>query len=110
VIVGNGLAGAWALCAHFQARLRTRVLWWFTAVAEVAIFVQAGLGVGVMADEDVEAPDFHVFYGFLAIIAVAILYSYRTTSPWVRERVHLVYGLGGLFIMGLAIRALLLDV
>ena len=40
--------------------------------------------------------------------AVAILYGYRTTSPWVKEREFLVYGLGSLFIMGLAIRELFL--
>jgi hypothetical protein len=47
-----------------------------------------------------------MFYGFLTIIAVAIIYSYRHQM---RHRIYLLYGLGGLFIMGLAIRALLLD-
>ena len=35
------------------------------------------------------------------------LYSYRTTSPWVRDRMYLVYGFGSLFLMGLGIRAML---
>jgi hypothetical protein len=47
-----------------------------------------------------------VFYGFLAVFAVAIIYSYRTQ---LRNRLYLLYGLGGLFIMGLGIRALLLK-
>ena len=38
---------------------------------------------------------------------VGIVYSYRTTSPWVRERIYLVYGATGLFLMGLGIRAML---
>ncbi|MGH9186854.1 MAG: hypothetical protein ACRD0U_13720 [Acidimicrobiales bacterium] len=109
VIVGNGLAGVWALAAHWVPSLRTRALWWFTVLAEVAIFVQVALGVGLVAGEDIEPPQFHMFYGFVAIIAVGILYSYRTTSPWVRQRVYLVYGLGSLFLMGLAIRALLVG-
>jgi hypothetical protein len=58
--------------------------------------------------EDLEPPQLHVLYGFSAIIAVAILYGYRSTSDWVREREHLVYGLGSLFIMGLGIRELFL--
>ncbi len=108
VIAGNGVAGAWALAANWLASLRTRALWWFVVLAEVSIFVQAGLGAGIMRDENVEPAEFHVFYGFVAIIAVGILYSYRSTSPWVREHSYLVYGLGSLFLMGLGIRALLL--
>ena len=47
-----------------------------------------------------------MFYGFVAIIAVAIIYSYRTQM---RHRLYLLYGLGGLFLMGLGIRALLVG-
>ncbi|CAN5165674.1 hypothetical protein BH18ACT4_BH18ACT4_00740 [soil metagenome] len=109
MIVGNGLAGLWALSAHWWASLRTRALWWFVVAAEVAIFVQAGLGVGLVTGEGIEPPQFHLFYGFVAIIVVGILYSYRTTSPWVRQRAYLVYGLGSFFLMGLGIRALLVG-
>ncbi len=51
-------------------------------------------------------PDFHAFYGFVAIIAVAIIYSYRSQM---QHRRYLLYGLGSLFVMGLAIRAMILD-
>jgi uncharacterized membrane protein len=106
VIVGNGLAGLWAGAAHWLPSLRTRALWWFTAVAEVAVFVQVGLGVGLVAGEGLQAPQFHMFYGFVAIIAVGIIYSYRQQ---LRHRLYLLYGGGGLFIMGLGIRALLVG-
>jgi predicted anti-sigma-YlaC factor YlaD len=106
VIVGNGLAGLWALAAHWLPSLRTRALWWFTAFAEVAVFVQVALGVGMVAGQGIQAPQFHMFYGFVAIISVGILYSYRQQ---LRERVHLLYGFGGLFVMGLGIRALLVG-
>ena len=46
------------------------------------------------------------FYGFVALISVALLYSYRTQiKPWL----YLLYGFGSLFLMGLAIRAMLLG-
>ena len=77
--------------------------------AELTIFVQAGLGVALVNVEKIDPPQFHLFYGFVAIIAVGILYSYRTTSPWVRERLYLVYGFGSLFLMGLGIRAMLVS-
>ena len=70
------------------------------------MFVQVGLGVGLVAGQGVEAPQFHMFYGFVAIIAVGILYSYRQQ---LRDYVFLLYGFGGLFVMGLGIRALLVG-
>ena len=47
-------------------------------------------------------------YGFSAIIAVGILYSYRT-SPFMKGKQYLLYGLGCLFIMGLGLRAGLIS-
>jgi hypothetical protein len=106
MIIGNGLAGLWCLGAHRWPDLRTRALWWFTIAAELAVFVQVGLGVATMQAEDLEPKQFHMFYGFVAIISIAILYSYRAQ---LRHRLFLLYGFGGLFIMGLGIRALLVG-
>ena len=106
VIVSNGLAGLWALGANWFAPLRTRALWWVVIAAEVAVFVQVGLGVWLQAVQHRPPGDFHAFYGFLTIIAVAILYAYRNQ---LRSRMYLLYGGGSLFIMGLAIRAVILD-
>jgi len=103
VIVGNGLAGLWALGALRWASLRTPALWWFTAAVQVSVFVEVGLGVGMVAGRKVPDLQFHMFYGFVAIVAVGIIYSYRQQ---LRDRLYLLYGLGGLFVMGLGIRAL----
>jgi hypothetical protein len=105
VVVGNGLAGLWAIGAHFWKPLRVRSLWWFTWVAEIAIFAQVILGVAVQERDDIEAPEFHTFYGFVAIIAVAIVYAYRHQ---LEEHRYLLYGGGGLFLMGLGIRSMVL--
>lgn len=104
VIIGNALAGLWSLGALKLPSLRTRALWWFTAFAQLAVFVQVSLGVGMVAGQKRQAPQFHMFYGFVAIIAVAIIYSYRNQM---KHKLYLLYGLGGLFIMGLGIRAML---
>lgn len=71
------------------------------------MFVQVALGVGMVAGQHIEAPQFHMFYGFVAIIAVGIIYSYRNQIA--RQYLYLLYGGGGLFIMGLGIRALLVG-
>jgi hypothetical protein len=106
VIVGNGLAGLWSLGAHWLPALRTRALWWFTVLVELSIFVQVGMGVGMVAGQGIEAPQFHMFYGFVAIAAVGIIYSYRDQLASYR---YLLYGGGGVFLMGLGIRAVLVG-
>ena len=104
MVVGNGLAGAWALAAHRADALRGRALWWFTALVQVVIAVQVTLGVGLVAGQDIEPPQFHLFYGFVALITVGIVYSYRQS---LRPHRHLLYGCAGLFLMGLGIRAMI---
>ena len=104
VILGNAMAGVWALAAHKVEALRTRALWWFTAVVELAIVVQVCLGVYMQSAQDIPVETFHMFYGFVAIIAGGILYSYRQQLA---HRLYLLYGFGGLFLMGLGIRAML---
>ena len=106
VIISNGLAGVWALAAHRFPPLRSRALWWFTVAAQVAMFVQVGLGVALVSGEGIEAPQFHMFYGFVALIAIGCLYAYRAQ---LRHRLYLLYGFGGLFVMGLGIRAMLVG-
>ncbi len=106
VIIGNALAGIWALSAHKLVSLRTRALWWYTALAQFTMFVQVILGVIMVNRDKVVFPAFHAFYGFVGIIAIAIIYSYRAQ---LKGRVYLLYGFGGLFIMGLGIRAMLVG-
>ncbi len=105
-IVANGLAGAWCLGAHWLPSLRVRPLWWFVVAAEVAVVVQVALGVYLLAGEGLQVPQFHIFYGFVAVVSIAILYGYRTQLvAWQ----YLLYGFGGLFVMGLAIRAMTVN-
>lgn len=104
VIVGNGMAGLWALLALRIPGLRTKALWWFTAIVQIAIVLQVVLGVVLVSARGLQVEQFHMFYGFVAIIAGAIMYSYRHSMA---HRIYLLYGLGGLFLMGLGIRAML---
>ena len=106
VIIGNAIAGVWALVAHKNLAMRSRALWWFVGLVQFTVFVQVALGVAVVNRDKIEYPAFHAFYGFVAIIAIAIIYSYRAQ---LKSRVYLLYGFGGLFIMGLGIRAMLVG-
>ena len=105
-IVANFLAGVYTLVAWRVPKLRNRWLWWPTIIAEAMMMIQVFLGVLLVSAQGFKPPRFHMFYGFVAFIAVGLLYSYRYV--WrASNRMELAYGLGGLFIMGLGIRALL---
>ena len=106
-IVLNALAGAYMLVAWKVTRLRGRPVWIATIVAESAILVQVALGTILVAGDETyrkTVPRFHMFYGFLIFVTVGLLYQYRAQM---KGRQELLYGLGGLFIMGLGIRAVL---
>lgn len=106
VVLANALVGLWALAAHRWEHLRSRWLWPATLAAEVTIFLQVVLGVLLVAGQGREVAQMHAFYGFVAIATVGIVYSYRQQ---VRPHLYLLYGLAGLFLMGLALRALTIS-
>ncbi len=101
VLIGNGVAGAWALAAHRRPALRSPWLWRLTLVAQVGVVVQVMLGVAALRLDGAEASGIHTFYGFFAMAAVALIYSYRQQ---LQEWTYLLYGWGGLFLMGMTIR------
>jgi hypothetical protein len=105
VILANAFAGLWALGAHYHKPLRRRELWWFTVGAQVLVMAQATIGVIIQSQEDLERPDFHLLYGFTMLAVVMILYGYRVQVPQYR---YLLYAGGGLFLMGLGIRAMII--
>ena len=91
-------------CASATSGTPQACNWWFTTAAELTVFVQVILGVAMVAGQGLKAPKFHMFYGFVAIIAVALIYSYRQQMA---KHKYLLYGFGGLFLAGLGIRAML---
>jgi hypothetical protein len=107
VVVGtNAVVGLWALGAHYREQLRTPWLWRATVVAELTIVAQVVLGVALVAGQGYEVAQFHAFYGFVALATVGIIYSYRHQ---LEQHRYLLYGLGGLFLMGLALRAVVIS-
>lgn len=105
LVVSNAVVGAWALAAHSKPNLRVRPFWWAVTVAQLSTFVIAVIGVVMLDRYGLELDQFHALYGFSCIVAVGILYSYRG-SPFVKDKMYLLYGFGSLFIMGLGLRAM----
>ena len=104
VFVAAG-AGAWATAAHWVEPLRVAPMWWAQHVMHTLVVVQVALGSVRVGFSDIDADGTHMFYGFLCFVAVGMIIGYRHLSQYK----YLLYGLGGLFIMGLAIRAMLLN-
>ncbi len=112
VIAANFSSGTWALLAQWNQRLRTAALipfvyiGWAVTLVQVTIGVAAIQGGGTSLNGGNTAGGLHYFYGFLCMAAIAIIYSYR---PQIEQWEYLLFGAGNLFIMGLAIRAMLLQ-
>ena len=108
LIGSNAVAGALCLAAYRWDRLRGAWLWILVIVAEALVFVQATIGTILARQTGIELGDLHALYGFSAIVAVMIMYGYRT-SPFLKGKELLLYGLGSLFVMGLGLRNLFLH-
>jgi hypothetical protein len=93
-----------ALVAWRVPEIRGQWLWRVILVAQAAMMLQVLVGVALQTSDDYRAPGFHMFYGFLAFLAVGFAYQYRFQM---RGRREMLYGLAGLFLMGLGIRAVL---
>ena len=100
----NAVAGVVALIAWRVRAARGRWVWIVTVVAEAALMLQVLVGAILVASKDYTAPRFHMFYGFVAFLTVGIAFQYRGAM---RGRREMLYGLVGLFLMGLGIRAVL---
>jgi hypothetical protein len=106
VVISNAIVGLWALGAHHDRRFQHRLLWPATIVAELTVVAQVGLGAALVAIQHHQVAGFHALYGFSGFASVGILYSYRQQ---LKDKLHLLYGLGGLWMMGLAIRAMTIS-
>lgn len=101
-IVANAAAGLAGLAAWQRPQLRGRGLGLLTALAHGALLVQVTTGA-ILEGSTRDAVDrIHIFYGFLAFVTVGIVAASR---DHMRERQEMFLGLAGLFLMGVALRA-----
>lgn len=105
VMIVGGIAGVSATAAHWVEALRVKPLWWLQHLFHGLVVVQVTVGSLLVGLGDIEADRTHLFYGFLTFVGVGLIIGYRHLS----EYRYLLYGLGALFVMGLAIRAFTLP-
>jgi hypothetical protein len=102
----NAAAGLWALAAHRWPTVRGRALWIFTVVAQLVVTANVVMASVLLARYDWEFPELHMLYEFSGLVAIGIVYSY---AQQMKPRRFLIYGGGGLFLMGLALRSLFMN-
>ncbi len=109
VIIANAVVGVWALSAHFWPPLRGgKAIWGGVIIAETTVVVQVILGISVAVKPEFPLSWMHAMYGILATISIAVLFGYQS-RPFIGGRRLVLYGVGSLFIMGLAIRGYLVH-
>jgi hypothetical protein len=102
----NAAAGVWALAAHRWAALRMTALWIFTLIAQMVVIANVVMASVLVATYDWDFPELHMLYEFSGLVAIGIVYSY---AQQLKTRRFLIYGGGGLFLMGLALRSLFMS-
>jgi hypothetical protein len=96
----------WALAAHRWPAVRNRALWVVTVVAQLVVTANVVMASVLLARYDWEFPELHMLYEFSGLVAIGIVYSY---AQQMKPRRFLIYGGGGLFLMGLALRSLFMG-
>jgi hypothetical protein len=104
-VVVNAVAGAWALAAHRWTRIRNLGLWIVTAAGYLVASAALVMAAILIRNYEWSAPRDLMLYEFSALIAAGVIYSY---AHQLKARRYLIYGFGSLFIMGLAVRALVM--
>lgn len=107
LIALNAAVGVWCLVAYRWPRVGGRPVWAGVIIAQLTTATQAITGALWARAAEIEIDDMHMLYGVSALVAVGIMYSYRT-SGFMKGKEYVLYGLGSLFVMGLGIRNLVL--
>lgn len=100
--VVTGVVGAWGLGLAVTRRPLSPAFVTARALAIAAMLVQVTAGVILYTGGRRPGNGFHVFYGVVIAVTLALAYVYRSTM---NRRPALWYGLLLLFVMGLGLRA-----
>lgn len=101
-VVATGVVGLWGVGLAIARRQPDRTFRIATGVAIGVMLVQVGAGLWLYGQGMRTGNDFHLFYGVVIVITLALAYVYRAALA---RRPALYYGLLLLFVMGLGLRA-----
>lgn len=98
------ILGAWSFFNYFRGRGVDGSLIGAIIIGEIMMLAQAVLGLVMLLSGLYPAGTVHFLYGSLAVLALPALWVY--TRGATDRRASLVWGVAGLFMLGLALRAI----
>ncbi len=101
-VATTGVTGLWGIGLTVTGRPAPRAFGYGVGSAVAAVLIQVAGGLWLYGQGRRTGDGFHVFYGVLILITLALAYVYRAQLA---RRPALSYGLLLLFVMGLALRA-----
>ncbi len=101
-VLTTGVVGVWGVGLAVAKRTPGRIFGIATGVAIVAMLIQVAAGLWLYGQGFEPSNDFHLFYGVVIVVTLALAYLYRSTLA---RRPALHYGVLLLFVMGLGLRA-----
>ena len=101
----TAIIGIWGLVMYFRKQTPSGGYRSTLVLTEALFIVQALFGIGLVLGGRHPKDNLHWLYGILLVIVLPIAASYVSGRD-ARRSEPLVYGIAGLFMAGLAIRAL----
>jgi len=98
------IVGGWGLWTWFRKQPASGGYRSTLVMTEVLFLLQGLVGIGLYASGGRPRDALHWLYGILLVITLPVALGYASSHD--RRREALVFGLAGLFMTGLAIRAL----
>ncbi len=96
--------GLWALVLYFRRRGPDPAYMGGLVIGELLFLAQGALGAGLYFSGRPLAQWVHALYGAVGVFTIPAAYAYTQGASTRRE--SLVYGLVGLFLFGVALRAI----
>ena len=105
VILYMFVLGVWGIISYFRKVGVTGSYRGTLVIGELMLLTQGALGISLVFSGYRPADSLHFVYGGLSVFVLPLLMSYVRVRP--KHQGPLIYGLGAIFIMGLAVRAMM---
>ncbi|MGA7672271.1 MAG: hypothetical protein WBW04_17740 [Nitrolancea sp.] len=97
--------GIWGIVSYVRKSGVTGSYRGTLVIGELMLLTQGALGISLVFSGYRPAASLHFLYGGLSVFVLPLLMSYVRVRP--KHQGPLIYGIGAIFIMGLAIRAMM---
>lgn len=105
IVLFMAIVGVWGIVAYFRKSGVTSNYRGTLVIGELMLVMQGIFGITLVLSGDRPGQSLHFLYGGLSVFILPLLMNYVHVRP--KRQGPLIYGIGALFITGLAIRAMM---